>query len=614
MSVIEEVKQKADIVEVLSRYGVKLEKAGRNFKALCPFHSEKHGSFFVFPEQQRWHCFGACATGGDVIAFVMKREGVQFGQALRMLADQAGVQLRAANNESDKDRHRLFELNALAAAYYHDLLQSTAGATPRKYLLERGVTPEAISQFQLGCSPDAWDSLLRQLLDRGYSNHDAIAAGLAVQKEGGGVYDRFRGRLMFPIRDAQGRTTGFGARSLDGSDPKYINSPQTPVFDKGNTLYGIDLAAEAIRRERLAVLVEGYMDVIVAYQSGFRNVVASMGTSLTERQAGTLKKLTRRLALALDADAAGAMATLKGIETVSKAVEKTGVPVPTAQGLIRYESAIDAELMIVVMPEGKDPDEIIKEDPAMWQTLVQGALPVVEYVLSTAVGHADLASLQGRRQLLDHVLPVVLDIKEPVKQAHYVQKLSQMTALDERALWDAMRQASRPARKKIVPLPPRQAQAKCHLSSPSEEYCLALVLQNPELKEHVADLREEYLQDSVGRELLARWLATANIDSLRECLDAELHDILDYLMKKELPPANPSQRQHLLADCVQRLRELWLRNMEVKKEALLAESRVEGPTVQVEKLREQGTDVPEQLCHLFHRHKGKGLSGPPQKS
>jgi len=234
LSVIEEVKQKADIVDILSRYNVKLEKAGRNYKALCPFHSEKHGSFFVFPEQQRWHCFGACATGGDVIAFVMKREGIQFGQALRTLADQVGVQPRDPDSNG-KEKDRLFELNALAAAYYHDLLKSPAGARAYEYLLGRGISPEAISRFQIGFSPDSWDSLLRQLLDRGYSSNDAVAAGLAVQKEGGGTYDRFRGRLMFLIRDAQGRATGFGARSLDGSNPKYINSSQTAVFDKGNT-------------------------------------------------------------------------------------------------------------------------------------------------------------------------------------------------------------------------------------------------------------------------------------------------------------------------------------------------------------------------------------------
>ncbi|MBI2857212.1 MAG: DNA primase, partial [Chloroflexi bacterium] len=239
MAIIDEVKQKADIVDIISQYGVRLDKMGKNLKAQCPFHSEKHASFFVFPEQQRWHCFGACATGGDVFAFVMRKEGADFGHALRILADKVGVRLTEASKAEDSERDRLYELNALAAEHYHHLLTGTAaGDMARSYLEKRGITSWGISAFQLGFSLDSWDGLAKHAMAKGFTEKALLASGLAVEREGGGSYDRFRGRLMFPIRDGQGRVTGFGGRSLDGSDPKYMNSPQTLVFDKSGTLYG----------------------------------------------------------------------------------------------------------------------------------------------------------------------------------------------------------------------------------------------------------------------------------------------------------------------------------------------------------------------------------------
>jgi len=286
-----------------------MQKAGRNFKGLCPFHSEKHASFFVFPEQQSWHCFGACGTGGDIYSFIMKKEGIDFGQALRLLAQKGGITLsplEAPAKAADEKKERLFQINEAATEYYHHLLTSTkVGEAARGYLTRRKIVPEIIKAFRLGFSPDAWETIKNYLLGKSYTEKELVETGLIIEKEEGGSYDRFRNRLMFPICDIQGRVTGFGARVLDDSLPKYINSPQTALFDKSSSLYGIDKAKAAIRKENLVIIVEGYMDVLTAHQHDWQNVVGSMGTSLTEKQVEGIRRLTNSITLALDADLAG---------------------------------------------------------------------------------------------------------------------------------------------------------------------------------------------------------------------------------------------------------------------------------------------------------------------
>src|SRR4030042_2585588 len=308
MSVIDDVKQRLDIVQVVSEY-TKLQKSGRNYKALCPFHSEKTPSFFVFPERQSWHCFGACGTGGDVFSFIMKKEGVDFGQALRLLAQRASITLGQPETPAkaeDKEKERLFRINEAAAQYYHHLLLNTkAGEAARNYLSKRNVALETIIKFQLGFSPDSWEAVKNYLIDKGYEERELVRAGLIIERENETSYDRFRNRLMFPISDAQGGVTGFGARALDDSLPKYINSPQTIIFDKSSSLYGIDKAISAIRKKNLVIIVEGYMDVVLLHQSGWENVVASMGTSMTEKQVDITRKLRKNIDLALAPEEAG---------------------------------------------------------------------------------------------------------------------------------------------------------------------------------------------------------------------------------------------------------------------------------------------------------------------
>jgi len=330
---VEDVKQRLNIVEVISAY-VPLKKAGRNYKGLCPFHNEKTPSFVVFPDTQRWHCFGACGSGGDVINFVMRREGLPFVEALKMLAARVGVELTPptpAQEAEAEERRRLWDVNRLAAEYFHRLLmESDEAAQARSYLAGRGLQAETLRAFQVGYARDTWQALSDYLGSQGWREADLTKAGLVSERESGGSYDRFRGRIVYPIRDARGHVCGFGGRVLDDSLPKYLNSPQTPVFDKGGVLYGIDLAREMIRRSETAVLVEGYMDVLMAHQAGFRNVVGAMGTALSEAQIAILKPLTKRLVLALDPDVAGDKATLRGLEVAKEALDARVVPVPTA--------------------------------------------------------------------------------------------------------------------------------------------------------------------------------------------------------------------------------------------------------------------------------------------
>ncbi len=440
MSITDEIKERIDIVEFIGGY-VPLQKAGRNYKGLCPFHSEKTPSFIVFPDTQGWHCFGACGTGGDIFSFLMRRENMEFREALEFLAQRAGIELRPLDDVEIQMRDeldRLRGLNASAADIYHRILMETRpGEVARRYLERRGVTAETMDTFNLGYAPDDWHIIEPRLRQLGYGEAEILEAGLTNKNDAGNVYDRFRGRVMFPIRDAQGRVIGFGGRLLQDAEgqPKYLNTPQTPLFDKGSVLYGIDLARHAIRESGTAVIVEGYMDVVVPYQCGVRNLVACMGTALTEQHLDQLKRITKRLILALDPDAAGARATERGIETARQSLTTRVVPVPTATGLIRYEEQLQAEIRILALPDGLDPDELVLSDRARWDTLVEGALPVAEYSFQQVTAGVDLSQAKGKREAVDRLLPVIAAMDSPVERSHYLQRLAQRVHIDERTLW-----------------------------------------------------------------------------------------------------------------------------------------------------------------------------------
>ncbi|MDP2917397.1 MAG: DNA primase [Dehalococcoidia bacterium] len=580
MGIVDEIKQKIDIVEVIGQY-TKLTKAGRMFRAPCPFHSEKRPSFFVYPEQQTWHCFGACSTGGDVFSFIMKKEGVNFGEALRLLADRAGVTI-TAGAEPDagaKEKDRLYQINLAAAQYFNNLLiNSSTGEKARAYVHGRGLKPEAISSFQLGYSLNSWESLKQYLVGKGYTEEDLLTAGLIIKSETGKTHDRFRDHLMFPIFDDRGRVTGFGARVLDDSLPKYVNSPQTPLFDKSGSLYGINLAKSAIRQQDLAVLVEGYMDVIMAHQSGFANVVAPMGTSITDRQISQIKKLTKNIALALDADAAGEEAMLR---------------------CVSYENALGAEVKVITLPEGKDPDEVIKQGGGAWEHLVAGAVPVVDFTISVAASRLDLSTARDKASLMNKLMPIIAEVKDVARQNHYLNRLAALTGVNQTRLEAAMVRAKPDQKAKETRVEASARALRSVRSNPVEEYFLALVLQHPELKARGSELPVEYFESSENGEIFTRWREAGDLEALKSSLDPAIREHLDNLLSRTLPDTRLEAKY---ADCALRLREKFLRNLETKKERILALEESGGSEVDLADLeKQQKIEVRHELQKVFNQ-------------
>jgi len=611
MSVINDVKERLDIVGVVSEY-VALQKSGHNFKALCPFHAEKTPSFFVYPDRQSWHCFGSCGTGGDVFAFIMKKEGLDFGGALELLAQKAGVSLAPKRITSEDSRgERLRQINEAAARYYRDqLLNASQAQGARKYLERRGVSAKAAEDFQLGLSPDSWDMLKHHLMEQGYGEEELLAAGLVVEREGGGTYDRFRNRLMFPINDSRGQVVGFGARALDDSLPKYINSPQTAIFDKSGMLYGVDRAQGAMRGRNQAVIVEGYMDVIIAHQYGMNNVVASMGTALSARQVDIIKRFTTNLLFALDADAAGAEATLRDLEVALQASDRKATPVPNWMGV---GSKLSAHIGVIYLPQGKDPDEVIKESPEAWERLVAGAIPMMDYLFEVVQGKVDLSRAEGKKAAAEQLLPRVSEIDDELEQELYLQKLSRLVGVDERTL---ARQAARlssgtTTRKRRAKDETPASSPSVNLGDPLEEDCLALLLQQPELRELCAGLFPDDFQQAENRELFAVWCNAGDCESVRQALDDSLQEHLDSLLAKEFPPANQGQRERALADYLRRLWERRLRALKAHESSLISEGG-EVDSEHLAELERQGLETNTKLKEIFNdakRGRWKGFLG-----
>ncbi len=572
MTTVDEVKQRLDIVDVVGQY-VQLVKAGRSYKAVCPFHSERTPSFFVSAERQSWHCFGACGTGGDVFSFVMKKEGLEFAEALRLLAERAGVPLPERRREEDSERERLRQASEAAAQFYHRaLLTSEAGRGARRYLEERGLDVKSMQDFQLGYSPSGWDSLCQHLRERGYRDEELLAAGLAIEGERG-LRDLFHQRVMFPIADMGGRVVGFGGRSLpvEGGDsqPKYLNTPQTAIFDKGSLLYGLDKAKEHIRGQGSAVIVEGYMDAIAAHQHGFANVVASMGTALTERQVRLLKRYSRDVVLALDADMAGQEATLRAIE---------------------YQDILGRDIRVVILPEGRDPDQMIRSEPESWAALLAEAQPLLDYKFQTLAASLDLSQPRERSRAVAELLPLVGAIGDRVVQAHYVQRLARLAQVREGALQQMLqRQALRQAQGKrgraresveepeAVAVPTRGGDMR-------EEYCLALLLRYPELREDGLGLSADVFWYSENRQLLEAWQGCADVEEVRQAIPEELDGHLQRIAVLNVPSFDEQGAKAALDDCLRRLEQRRLEAIKQASSAALAAREAEDGPAGVEEL------------------------------
>ncbi|MFS8531384.1 DNA primase [Sphaerobacter thermophilus] len=551
---VDQVRERTDIVEVIGQH-VTLRKAGRNFKGLCPFHQEKTPSFIVFPETQTFHCFG-CGVGGDVFNFVMQFERVDFREALQTLAQRAGVTLEQAAPPPPEvvERHaRLYELNARAASFYAWVLWNSPHGAPGRELLEhRGVDRATAERFQLGFAPDRWDALLTWMLKRGATQEEVVAAGLATQRDDGGAYDRFRNRLMFPIRDREGRVVGFGGRALGDAQPKYLNTAQTAIFDKGKILYALDLAQDAIRRTHEVVVVEGYMDAIAAHQHGFENVVASMGTALTEEQVKQIRRGVDRIILALDADAAGQMATLRGLDVLRESLGEADRPVLDARGLVRFERTLKADIRIAPLPEGQDPDDLIRRDPDAWRAAVAEAKPLLDFYIDAVIGDTPPTDPREKSELVDRIGPVVREIGDEVVRAHYVAEVSRRLGLPEHVILRARPATSRRIRREDAYRPRRP------IASP-EEHLLALVVTYPEIVAPlIPQVPEEDLLDTRHRALLRLLTGVTPEQAAAVVADPpeELREHVEALreLMAERPPVYPGQIRIEFDEVIRRLR------------------------------------------------------------
>jgi len=422
-SQIEEIKNRLNVLDVVGSY-VKLTKTGVNYRGVCPFHAEKGPSFFVSPSRQMWHCFG-CGVGGSVFDFIMKIEGIEFGDALRILAEKAGVELKRENPQLRTERQRLHEICELSCSFFEKQLEAGEwGNKAKEYLLNRGIKAETIKKWRLGYSPDTWQGLSDYLVGRGYNRQEIMNAGLAVKSEKGGQpYDRFRGRIIFPIFDVNSQVIGFGARIFKEADKKetakYINTPQTMLYDKSNVLYGINNAKLAIRKNNQCVLTEGYTDAIMCHQAGFENTVAVSGTALTANHLNILKRYTDNLLLSFDMDVAGDNATKRGINLA----ENQGFNIK----------------IIDTYSNAKDPAEIILENPENWENSVKNARGIMDYYFDTAFSHFDKKTSQGRKGIENIILPAIKRLPNKIEQSLWVQKLAQKLEVREDAIIEELK-------------------------------------------------------------------------------------------------------------------------------------------------------------------------------
>ena len=480
MTQIDDVKSRVDIVELIGSY-VNLQRSGSSYKANCPFHQERTPSFYVFPDRQSWRCFGACVEGGDALSYVMKAERMDFREALHLLGARVGITIE--DRETAGQSAELYEINDAARRFYQQELASAEAKFVREYLANRGIMERTTQTFELGYSPPRDNHLLAHLTRAGYTPEKVAEAGLARQSDDGRYYDLFRGRLIIPIREWSGRVAGFGSRALDDSiAAKYVNTPRTPVFDKSRILYAMYLAKEPVR-QRGAVVVEGYMDAIMAHQHGFDNVVASMGTAVTEQQVAQVRRLTSQVTMALDGDAAGQNATLRSLESSWGVFQQRNVRNAQRPDASVLQPPQHLELLVAELPEGQDPDDLIRKSPDAWPEFLAGAAPLFDYLLASLTSRADMTTADGRAWVVGAMLRFVAQVPDPIRRDIHLDDLSGRLGVGIETLYAAMpavaRQSAESRQRRPAPSyaddgtpPPARDERTI------EEYCLALLLQH----------------------------------------------------------------------------------------------------------------------------------------
>jgi len=493
-SPIEEIKSRLDIIQVVGEY-VKLQKAGVNYRALCPFHSEKGPSFFVSPARQMYHCFG-CSVGGDIFQFVMQIEGMEFGDVLHLLAQKAGVELQKTDPafaQVQSERKRLEEVLELAAKFFSKQLESKTGLVAKEYLKSRGVVSESFTTWRLGYAPDAKRVLIDFLKERGYSEQEIGKAGLLIKTDEG-AYDRFRSRIMFPVFNLQGVVAGFGGRIFgkEGRDlAKYMNTPGTPLYDKGRILYGLDKAKLEMRKQDSCILVEGYMDVILVAQTQAKNVVATSGTALSSHHLLLLKRYSDNLILAFDMDVAGDSATKRGIEMAM------------SEGF---------NVKIVRLLGEKDPADIVKKDPALWEKALSETSFVIDYYFETTFSQFDKTTAEGKKKAAAVLLHVISKLQNKIEQTHWIQRLAEELEVKEEVVAEELAKVKKePKTREEFADVLQSSQAKKGRRELIEERILILLFRD---QENLKKLKEEDIKEmsTAVQEIITGLKKAENLD------------------------------------------------------------------------------------------------------
>jgi DNA primase len=679
MSIIETIKAKVDVVDEIGLV-VALQKSGKSLKGLCPFHNERTPSFYVFAEAQTWHCFG-CNEGGDVFTFVQKQQSLEFREALHYLAEKAGVPVDDYGGQNPEEaretsalKERLRKLNEDALLWFHQmLLRSKEAAEARAYVHSRGISADSVVAFSIGYAPEQWDGLSRYLLGQGYTERELVNGGLARDRDGGlggergepgahsgngsGVYDYFRHRLIFPIRDIRGRVIGFGGRAFGDGQPKYLNSPQTLLFEKNSVLYALDRARDAIKVAKQVVIVEGYVDAVIAHQYGTKQTVACIGSAITEKHIQHLKKLTRQVTLALDPDAAGASATEHGIQEALKTFDRTVVPVPVAaspgatggrkhfesRGIIRLEEQVDAEINVLQLPAGEDPDEVIRSNLPLWEYAVSHPLPLVDYYFQAKTAGLNLREPVGKTEAAKRLLPVIGMISDRIKRDAYVRKLATMISTDERILYDELRRVGQKTTSVVAQFSAPVQQQNASKANPKaafadaqaenagvssagaseekrqvfigldkrrsdklqwEDYLIGLLLQNPGLSQHVcgiindgdfagADTRELY---RILNSVYQRGFSSSN-QPLEQLVPFALHTTLARARDSIESGASLDGAGQIkfAVQCATRLKRTRLVQLNIELQYVLREAKDAEDVAETQQLRRKLLAIHQQL-------------------
>ena len=508
---IEEIKNRLDIVKVIGEY-IKLKKAGANYRAVCPFHSEKKPSFFVSPARQIFKCFG-CNLSGDIFGFVKQIEGVEFGDALRILARKAGVELKRQDPIIQSQRNRLYEICELSCQFFEKQLQSNAGKQIQQYLLKRGINQDSQDIWRLGYAPDSWHGLSDFLKKKGFGVDELLKAGLCIKNEKGNVYDRFRKRIMFPIFDLSSQVVGFSGRRLVGQTEeiaKYVNTPSTILYDKSGILYGLDKAKVEIRKNNYCILVEGNVDIILSSQAGIKNIVATCGTALTSYQLDILKRYSNNLILAFDMDIAGDSATKRGIN-------------------LAQEKGFD--IKIIVMPKGKDPSDVILENPENWQKHIKDAKLILNFYFDSAFSKYDKKTVQGKQTISQMLLPVIKRIPNKIVQSHWIQKLAQNLGVREQDIRQELEKTKLESQNYQKEKPIAQIPLKS-MDQVLQERLVILALQKPENIKIITEQDFVFFDLNTKEIFIAFKKYGANFDLLKNNLPKSLFEKLQLVSLK----------------------------------------------------------------------------------